>query len=638
MANIRNPIERIEPMPGAPGMGIGYFRDGSQMPASMQVLQQYAQQATQQNRAEQLAQNDVGFANPNEQNMSRVVSPPSPRSPEPNYTDAGPEQANSSQMNYSPAGEQSSQMPEPPHGQNITPEQKNQIIAMTNDDLRQQALIQALTEKKYVPGRAGFDPAKARAEGSYVPKVRETQVTAGPSIDQKELRKLEQMEMDRAESQAQIGVYDEYAKQEMAKMKWLDQVTQRTELENQYRNVQSAWQAEYSKILEEGRAAANQKIDEKRFQRSMGFGAKLSLIIGAAMQGYATKGGRNDALSSLMQYVHEDIQAQEFEITNRRQHAENELSRLAQRWGSVEAAKEALAIQKIETIKAKWESMAQHSQTPSAIATKQLALQDLEIQQQQRRMDLQAKAQGTTVQNTQEVFMQPVKAIAGRYRNPTGKERLESLKLAGEAGVQMGNSVKLQRENLNPEQHKSGEQVRLEIAHNARMSDFAKAILENRKVSATAQRIWDKLGATVDKAGNITLGKNYGTSQKIATELLDSIAPGAADLFWAAVDPDTGAINREKMDIAARRMNEVSGAAFTENEWRNNLTILGQASLASPESMAREVKRMLDQAQEKELILRAGYKDVEQGFDQNLRDVRASAQPIQQLESAFQRE
>jgi hypothetical protein len=295
-----------------------------------------------------------------------------------------------------------------------------------------QAITAAINAPVYVPGRAAVDPQKMKREGVAVPVARTTTgLNLSPEDRQQfeESRNMarEQSDMASAEMVANqaksASLYEQqatyYAQQAEAAQK------ERERIAAEDARRQAERQRVEAPLFRDQEAIAKEKVDPTRiFNGDSGairaIGSAIAVGLGAF--GAALTGGQNYALQIIQASIDRDIEAQKENIQNRQEANQTALARIQQQYGVPH--EEATKI------------LRSHELRYAEMTAQKFAAQAGTVQAQQKALELVQGLSQARMKNdaefyemvngrsaTQEQFVQPQKATAGYYRDPTDKER-----------------------------------------------------------------------------------------------------------------------------------------------------------------------------------------------------------------------
>lgn len=643
---IRNPMMGYEPNPERPGEMIGYFQDNTSVSAPVAVIEKAYRDSEEQRKQAMLAdasrslmpglsqmasdaqrgslpsrisvqgggQQSPGLdwgsatADPGSGSPGTQKAPPAPKW-KGNATPQGELDWNNATADTRQPAPIAQPKPSQKKGEPTTPSPGKQQVApggrspelqLSDADkvrnamvanLNDQALAAALARR--VGGRAKFDPKAYDESLSAVRDKQLVETTGAKPFDPEAWGKIWQKEQ---EAQRLQQYHDEAILENEAEAAKLDTYQSQQLLEEaqqQQRANEVAFYQEYDALKQEVHDAANAKVDPDRWSKGRGFFKDAALVIGVALQGLATRGQNSGLLEMVQRRINEDVAIQTAQIERKGAAAENQLARLSHRWGSLQAGQAALRVQAMEVAKLRIQSMKAGGQNQAFEDAKLAAVSGLEAQQGREMEALKAGAIGEIATRTESKFMAPHAASSG-YADPMGQLKAIAAWLQNEKGLGESESIDIANQILAKGGHGPKEQVRYDIKNQDSQKELGFQLAPMEADRNRIQRLLTQMGAKFDKEGMVTSVNDKQSVWKTGlTSMLEGLSPGLSQMFWSAIDPVTGEIDRAKQAIADQRLKELSGVAFTEPEVVRNLWSLGSAAASGPEAMANAMNRMV---------------------------------------------
>lgn len=206
--------------------------------------------------------------------------------------------------------------------------------------------------------------------GTYIASAESRAVSGGnpeayadiPQIDQAR-REAAQAQVKAETLQAQANLDNAQARAVAARQQAEVAAAQQSEADAQWQKKWDAFQAE-----NDPRNPDNQ-ADPGRLFRGPGI---LGGILAAIGDAYSAKGAvlahQSPPQSRVMQMIDNDLRAQQLNIMQRGQAANNKLAQLSREWGSLEAGKQALKVQQMQAVDAQLQATAAKTSDPAVKA------------------------------------------------------------------------------------------------------------------------------------------------------------------------------------------------------------------------------------------------------------------------------
>lgn len=254
---------------------------------------------------------------------------------------------------------QSIQRPPPP------PTALQSAAAMTPEQLALMASRNPVT-----PGISQAQIDKMAQTGTYVAQAESRSVSGGNPEAYADITQIDQARREAASDawiadrlQAQANLDNAQARAVAARQQAEVATAQQSEADTRWQKKWDAFQTE-----NDPRNPDNQ-VDPGRLFRGPGIIGGILAAIGDA---YSAKGAvlahQSPPQSRVMQMVDNDLRAQQLNIMQRGQAANNKLSQLSREWGSLEAGKQALKVQQLQAIDAQLQATAAKTTDPAVRA------------------------------------------------------------------------------------------------------------------------------------------------------------------------------------------------------------------------------------------------------------------------------
>jgi len=320
-----------------------------------------------------------------------------------------------------------------------------------------QMVVDAATRGVWVPGspgRPGYGPEDEAKR--FKSRESEAQSVTGPDLTPEErdqmLQSIVASERYRMEADAKMREVEAEKARQDVNLRQVEFGMQQKRLELMQQE-QDAAQFEYDSMKQnieaEVREAAKEEVNQSRFFESKSSLQRILMVASIALANYASKGTDGGIV---MRAIERDIESQQLRITNRRKNADNALSRLSERFGSLQAGKAALRAVQEQTALQYMKTIA--SSYNNQNMTK--ALQAAELESAARANDAWNQARmsfvGKRTEEAAQRYRDPVAAVAptpGYTRSLTWEElhgengRLAALQGLAQRGAQI---EKLSRE------------------------------------------------------------------------------------------------------------------------------------------------------------------------------------------------
>jgi hypothetical protein len=345
----------------------------------------------------------------------------------------------SNDLNYSPPEQNfTPATPTPaasPAGPQLTPEQIRQLHAEelnkpTALGIPKGELLDAMSQKVLVPGSPGRAARNAQTEANrYQQREAEGTKVEGPNLTPEQQAELvanaernQRLKEESTRLQGQLDI--QKAEQDVAlnkgKLEGLERIKARDaeiqkQAENEYNQLRLTTERE---VEESGKA----EPDQSRFFNSKSGWRQALMAVSVALSGYARDGGDGGIV---MRFIERDIQSQAEAIRARRGRADNALTKLSARFGSLEAGKAALRATENTIMGQQLQKQAAEFGTKNAQLAAQKAQVDALARSEEYMQALKLSFVGNRQQELRTSFQDPVTAIAptaAHYRDPTPVE------------------------------------------------------------------------------------------------------------------------------------------------------------------------------------------------------------------------
>lgn len=257
------------------------------------------------------------------------------------------------------------------------------------------------------------DWAKRAQQGTVLPTSTQTSITGKAPIDQSELDKITQAQLNAANANADYLKAASDAKREELRLKAVSDKEAADRLQSDVAKRETAWQNAWNKFQDDNETG--NKVDPNRLFKSGGIGAGLA-IIGAALERAGSVYAHQSGPTTLDKMLDRDIRAQEADIAARRGRANNQLMILSQQFGSIDAGKVALKISQKQALDSKLGELMATNAAPAEAKRLDAERKQLQASILSDAAKLKALYGGTISETTQGQVMYPQAARAGGPR------------------------------------------------------------------------------------------------------------------------------------------------------------------------------------------------------------------------------
>ena len=473
--------------------------------------------------------------------------------------------------------------------------------------------VQAIASRPvYQPGRAAYDPNKEIATQVAVPTGVQTQTTGAKPFDKDVY--LEAQTKEREAQQAKADADMLAASNDAATQRAMAHELQGIQSDQQAKQqaAEDRYNSNMLQLTGDAQKVAMKETKPDRVFENMSGLSKMLFAISAGLNGYATQGKSNATLDMMQNMMAADINAQQNQINREQGQADNALSRLSHQWGSLEAGRSALKVQQLEVIKQKLGAQAAEIGTARAKANADAQAKLLEAQQMRELAVLQNAARGQTTETTVSQMRTPISGAAGGLRAPTEAEidkritREQTLRKSGQDIVGGGLKNEAAAAELNGA-IPNDKQMKLDENIAQRQEHLGKSLSEIANLRTNVDTVISKGGITEDEQGYAKhngipgIGMWYNALEKIPV-----FGKELASLAANAAGKDSSIVRNQSMEALTYKIQEASGAAFSEAEAARHAQALGQAALAGEDTFAQAMVNFRKSLDEKEQSLRAG--------------------------------
>ena len=363
---------------------------------------------------------------------------------------------------------------------------------------------------------------------------------------------------------------------------------------------ETAWQEQWD-TLQQQMVPENNRVNPNRFFSNAGVIGSAMAIVGAALEAHGSTLGRQQNPQTLMRLIDNDIRSQQLEMMQRGQSANNQLNKLSQQWGSLEAGRQALRVVQLDTVNSQLKNAALRNSDPATKSAIDARTTQMDAQIADETAKLKAVYGGQESMQVQGAVLRPQKAQGGGT-SVSAKQYLANLQTVGE-------SAREERElDIKSEQqrHGTGEQ-----------SDQGRAERLGTKLAELQQVL--KAQDSYNKSVGIEMNPKTGQLEQRG----DHPLYGALDTTARSVLP-TNAMSAKANDAIARRKilaetygRAQSGAAISKEEREAFDEQIGGTSGANAASAANAFR---ESVLAKIQTLRSGSgQGATQIFDENAR-------------------
>lgn len=282
------------------------------------------------------------------------------------------------------------------------------------------------------PGRPGYNETDAAKKFREKMSVSEGRV--GPDLTEEDKQQIlsdtltaEQLREQAQQKQNEIDMAEAASNYQLSQAKTQELTQIHAARQEQQRATELEYSALQEQTLREVRESANEEVDQGRLFDNKNAFARFAMILSIAASSYASKGTDSGIV---MQFIKNDIDSQQARINNRRKNADNALTRLSQRFGSVEAGRKALEASQLELATQRFREMGAKFGTERARLVAEKATAETMARTQDALNEVRQSFIGKRSIETADRFRDPIAPVAGtpgRFGPPTVQEALALL-------------------------------------------------------------------------------------------------------------------------------------------------------------------------------------------------------------------
>jgi hypothetical protein len=595
----------VEEDPRVPGYGWGTWEDGTKNPAPMSVLndalakqEQELNADRQSQRTAQAPQLTLTRAGENQPKTEPTASdavrlPPGRINPD-QFVDPNAQASvrHPNGVEWTSHGQQQPQqqnvaqpVSDMQPGQQPPQEQPLSSRAQQANNLAGDAYMAALQRGRYVPGRAAVTPETAAARFA-MPEQQVTETSGAVPFDEEYHNQVLAMQRQAKETEGLAMVKG--AEANLAQNQYLASQAQ-DELRQRQVDVAQAeqrWRSRYTQLQSTGRALAERKIDPTRVWSSTPVWSRVMLMVGAAL---SSAGGNNTWSQMIQQTVNDDVEDQLRQLGQEKGENRDQLRALQEQWGGLDGLRDAMRLQRLEAIKATAGVMAAKAGTQNAQLNRDALLQAADAAGASSIEAMRARALGEVSQRRVDRMVSPQAGSSGGYVPYTPEQVAGLASKAADAysngDKAMGDALKLRMEL---QQARTGEidpNSSAGLALAKRQETYGTAMSDLSDLDTVVGDIISQAGITVDNAGQAHHEgiPGIGMAQNVAKLV-------GGDQLASVISSEKGRnIRRMALDVLLRRINQLSGAAFSQRERENHEQVLSQAWTQGEQQFAQAI-------------------------------------------------
>lgn len=472
------------------------------------------------------------------------------------------------------------------------------------------------------PGRPGYDETDAAKK--FREKMTVSEGRVGPDLTDEEKQQIlsdaltaEQLREQAQQKQNEIDMAEAASNYQLSQAKTQELAQIHAARQEQQRATELEYSALQEQTLREVRESANEEVDQGRLFDNKNAFARFAMILSVAASSYASKGTDGGIV---MQFIKNDIDSQQARINNRRKNADNALTRLSQRFGSVEAGRKALEASQLELATQRFQEMGAKFGTERARLVAEKATAETMARTQDALNEVRQSFIGKRSIETADRFRDPIAPVAGtpgRFGPPTVQEALALLNGYADvknkflqAGKTEAEANKLAAEAM---QAQTGGGIAPE-KRAALLADLGTKDSGNQAILTTMDQVLRDTGITF-KDGKPVMppGGIPGFGEGLTGKVL-SVTPN--------MTPQAREVHRTITRFIEALIRKESGAAIGPDETRKRAeNILGSETA---ESFLKRMGYAAEEVINAKASLRAGYGAVVDEYDANLARERAN--------------
>jgi hypothetical protein len=435
--------------------------------------------------------------------------------------------------------------PQAPPVQAGAPNPIEQASQMSDNDL---ALLASIRRSPGTPGVTQEQLQQQAAQGTALPQAVSSTISGANEAAYGDVQKIEEARIEAAHQQSIAEKLQANANLDNAQAASIAARQNAEAATAEQAEREAAWQQKWDQFQQQT-SPENNKVDPNRFFSRAGVLGSILAVVGSIYEAKGAALGHTQNPQTVMRLIDNDIRTQQLELMQKGQPANNQLSRLSQQWGSIDAGRQALKVSQLQATEAEMRNVAAQTSDPARKAQIDAQTAALDAQTAAESAKLKAIYGGQQTATQQSAVVYPRKATGGGTSVDYGKYLANREKLAeGERAER----------KLNQEKGGVGEQ-----SDAGRAERLGGKLAELQQVMAATDNYYKSVGLEMNpKTGKYEqVGEHplFGA----ATSLGHSVTPEA----WHSSEAQE-AEARKRIAVEAYGRSQ-SGAAISDSELDN---------------------------------------------------------------------
>jgi hypothetical protein len=481
-----------------------------------------------------------------------------------------------------------------PTAQAGAPNQIEQAAQMSDNDL---ALLASIRRTPGAPGVTQEQLQQQATQGTALPQAVSSTISGANEAAYGDIQKIEEARIEAAHQQSIAEKLQANANLDNAQAASITARQNADAATAEQEKREAEWQQKWDQ-LQQQTSPENNQVDPNRFFSRAGVLGSILAVVGSIYEAKGAALGHTQNPQTVMRLIDNDIRTQQLELMQKGQAANNQLSRLSQQWGSIDAGRQALKVSQLQATEAELRNVAAQTSDPARKAQIDAQTAALDAQTAAESAKLKAIYGGQQTATQQSAVVYPRKATGGGTSVDYGKYLANREKLA--------EGDRAERK-LNQEKGGTGEQ-----SEAGRAERLGMRLAELQQVLAAADAYHESVGTKLNpKTGEYEQADDHPLFGPVDTTV-NAMTPESWHADKAITAEAKLAIAKEALGRAA------SGAAISDAE---NANFQRQLAASSERGSPKAAQALRAALLTKIQTLRAGAGQGATGiYDRNVRE------------------
>jgi hypothetical protein len=299
--------------------------------------------------------------------------------------------------------------PQAPPVQAGAPNPIEQASQMSDNDL---ALLASIRRSPGTPGVTQEQLQQQAAQGTALPQAVSSTISGANEAAYGDVQKIEEARIEAAHQQSIAEKLQANANLDNAQAASIAARQNAEAATAEQAEREAAWQQKWDQ-LQEQTSPENNKVDPNRFFSRVGVLGSILAVVGSIYEAKGAALGHTQNPQTVMRLIDNDIRTQQLELMQKGQAANNQLSRLSQQWGSIDAGRQALKVLQLQATEAESRNVAAQTSDPARKAQIDAQTAALDAQTAAESAKLKAIYGGQQTATQQSAVVYPRKATGG---------------------------------------------------------------------------------------------------------------------------------------------------------------------------------------------------------------------------------